>query len=144
MKALEILNEKLVGSFIHSFHIGDNWTLDFGDYYLSAQNLISPDEGMLNEWFITNYRSIETAVDKDSVVKSTIVAAHLRKEVTSVTLDKSFNLTIHFENDSELVIPTNEDIVDWQWCLNETSKDPYMDYLVAYFGEEEIAINEAG
>ncbi|MBH8557541.1 hypothetical protein [Hymenobacter negativus] len=143
MNALEILNDKLVGSFIYSFHIGDNWTLNFGDYYLSAQNLISPDEELLNGWLLANYRSIETAVDKDSVAKSTIVAAHMRKEVTNVTLDKAYNLTIYFENDSELVIPTNEDIVDWQWCLNETGNDPYMDYLVACFWEGEIAINEA-
>ncbi|MBO2009652.1 hypothetical protein [Hymenobacter negativus] len=143
MKALEILNDKLVGSFIHSFRIGDNWTLDFGDYYLSAQNLISPDEGMLNAWLRTNYKSFETVVDKDFVAKSTIVAAHMRKEVASVTLDIAYNLTLHFENDSELVIPTNEEIVDWQWCLNETGKDPYMDYLIACFWEGEIAINEA-
>ena len=144
MKALEILNDKLIGSFIHSFHTGDNWTLNFGDYYLSAQNLISPDEGILNGCLHANYRSFETAVDKDSVAKSTVVAAHMRKEVTSVMLDKAYNLTIYFENDSELVIPSNEDIVDWQWCLNKTGKDPYMDYLLACFGEGEIAVNEAG
>ncbi|MFD2721067.1 hypothetical protein ACFST9_20275 [Hymenobacter monticola] len=144
MKALEILNDKLVGSFICSFHIGDNWTLDFGDYYLCAQNVLSPDEEVLNGWLCAHYRSFETAVDKDSVAKSTIVAAHMRKEVTSVMLDRACNLTIYFENDSELVIPSNEDIVDWQWCLNETGKDPYLDYLVACFWEDEITVNEVG
>jgi hypothetical protein len=142
MRALEILNEKLVGTAIYSFHVGDNWTLNFGDCFLSVQNLVSPDEGILNEWLCANYASFQTAVDKEFIAKSTVVTAHMRKEVTSVTLDAAYNLTIHFENDSIIVIPTNEDIVDWQWCLNETGQDPYMDYLVACFWEGEIAINK--
>jgi len=143
MKATEILNAKLCGESILSFNVSDGWTLYFGDYYLSAQDINSPDEEQLNSWFRSNYASFQNAVDKENVSKSAIVAAHLRKTTNSVELDEAYNLTIHFEDDGPLHLSTNVDIVDWQWCLNQTGADPYRDYLVACFWEGEISINES-
>jgi hypothetical protein len=60
-----------------------------------------------------------------------------------VQLDNDYNLTIEFRGDSKLVIPTNIQIVDWQWSLNESGMDPYRgDYLVACFWKGEIEIKE--
>lgn len=142
MKALEILRSKLIGSFISHFSVGDTWELYLGGYWLKAQNIISNDEGLLNKWLEKNYPSFQNTVDKDYISKCTILAAHLRKLVTEVQLDQSYNLTIEFEDDSSLLIPTDTDIVDWQWCLNMSAQGPYSDYLIACFWEGEIQINE--
>jgi hypothetical protein len=50
MKALEVLTSKLQGSFISHFGVDDVWSLYVGGYWLIAQDIISEDEGMLNEW----------------------------------------------------------------------------------------------
>lgn len=143
MEAIEVLNAKLRGEAILSFYVSDGWTLYVGGYYLSAQDIISPDEEQLNSWFRGNYNSFHNAIDKENVSKSAIVAAHLRKTISNLELDEAYNLTIHFEDDSPLLIPTNVDIVDWQWSLNQTGADPYSDYLVACFWEGEISIDES-
>jgi hypothetical protein len=143
MQAIDILNAKLRGEAILSFHAGDVWTLYIGGYYLSAQNIISPDEERLNEWFQANYASFHNAVDQGNISKSTSVAAHLRKPINRIELAETYSLTMHFEDDSTLLIPTNEDIADWQWCLNLTGADPYQEYLVACFWEGEISITES-
>ena len=142
MNALEILTNELVGKFIFRFSIGDTWDLFIGDYCFVAQEIISEDEKLLNQWYKINYASYLNCVDKTDISKSTIVAAHLRKEIIGIKLDELCNLTIEFEQDSALLVPTNVEIVDWQWCLNKTGKDPYMDFRVACFSAGEIEVND--
>ncbi|MCR6640426.1 MAG: hypothetical protein NVV82_15860 [Sporocytophaga sp.] len=142
MNALELLRKELIGSFISRFSISDTWALYFGHYWLIAQDLISEDENLLNGWFQNNYPSFPSTVDKEYISKCAIVAAHMRKLVTGVQLDQSYNLTIDFEGDTSLIIPTSTPIVDWQWCLNTSGMDPYSDYIIACFWEGEIQINE--
>ena len=142
MTAIEILTKELVGKIISRFSIGDTWDFFIGDYCLMAQEILCEDEKFLNQWYELNYPSFKSCIDQNEISKSTIVAAHLRKEITGVKLDNSYNLTIEFEQDSKLLIPTNVDIVDWQWGLNKTGKDPYLDFYIACFWAGEIKINE--
>lgn len=142
MKALEILTSKLRGSFISHFGVDDVWNLHLGGYWLIAQNVISEDEALLNQWLYENYPPAQNAVDKEYVSKCAIIAAHMRKEVMDLKLDEAYSLTIEFENDSKLIIPTNVKVVDWQWCLNKSVKDPHRDYLIACFWKGEIEIKE--
>jgi hypothetical protein len=142
MEALEVLRGKLVGEFISRFSVGDTWDLSIGDYWLSAQEINSKDELFLNDWLQRNYDLYSSAVDKESISKSTIVASVLRRKIIGVKLDESYALTLEFEDKAELVLSTKVEIVDWQWCLNRTGNDPYIDYLVACFWEGEIAINK--
>lgn len=135
MKVLEILRSKLVGSFISYFSVGDTWELYFGYYRLIAQDLISEDENLLNEWLQKNYPSFQNTIDREYISKCAIVAAHMRKLITGVQLDKSYRLTIDFDDDTSLIIPTSTPIVDWQWCLNTSGMDSYSDYIIACFGE---------
>jgi hypothetical protein len=114
-----------------------------GDYYLLAQSITSTDESQLNQFYEANYPPFDTGVDQEHISKATILTAHLRKTITAATLDEACNLTLHFENDSQLTIPTDADIVDWQWALNTSGNDPYLDCLVGCFWSGEISINEA-
>jgi hypothetical protein len=142
MEAIEVLRNKLVGEFISRFSVGDTWDLSIGDYWLSAQEINSKYELSLNDWLQRNYDLYSSAVDKEIISKSSIVASVLRREITDVKLDESYALQLEFEDKAELVLSTKVEIVDWQWCLNRTGNDPYRDYLVACFREGEIAVNE--
>jgi hypothetical protein len=142
MEAIKVLRNKLVGEFISRFSVGDTWDLSVGDYWLSAQEINSKDELPLIGWLQSNYDLYNSAVDKENISKSTIVASVLRRKITDVKLDESYALTLEFEDKAELVLSTKVEIVDWQWYLSRTGNDPYIDYLVACFWEGEIAINE--
>ena len=89
-----------------------------------------------------NYSPFQKAIDKKNISKSVIVTALMRKEVIGVVSDKACNLTIYFEDDGKLILPTDTDIVDWQWSLSEEGSDPYMSSIVACFGEGEISLSE--
>ncbi|MFD1874116.1 hypothetical protein [Hymenobacter bucti] len=142
MEALEMLRSKLIGSFISRFSTGDTWDLYIGGYWLTAHDIISEDEKVLDTLFKDNYIYFESTVDKECISKSAIVAAAMRREIISVELDNLGNLKIEFGNNFKLTLPTNVGIVDWQWCLNETGVDPYQNYLVACFSEGKIQVNE--
>lgn len=142
MEIIEILKDKLVGQFISRFSVGDTWDLSIDEYWLSAQDIFSKDELLLNEWLQIGYHLFNSTVDKENISKSAIVASILRREIIDIKLDKLYNLTLEFEGGAELILSTSADIVDWQWCLNTTGSTPYSDYLVACFWEGEIAVNK--
>lgn len=139
---LEILNNRLLGQFISRFSLGDTWDLFIGEYCLSAHTIQFEDEGKISELLKENYDGFIHAVDKEDVSKSTIMAANLRKTIIEILLDENKNITIDFENGSTMNILTNTDIVDWQWCINKSGKDPYMDNEIACFWAGEIKIKE--
>jgi hypothetical protein len=142
MEALDLLKDKLVRTVISRFSVGDTWSLYFRGYWLMAHNIISEDESLLNQWMYEQYPSAKNAIDKEYISKCAILAAHREKEVTGLRLDKVCNLTLEFEEDSKIILPTNEEMVDWQWCLNQSGSNPYRDYLVACFWKGEILINQ--
>ena len=138
----DILNEKLVGEFISRFSVGDTWDMFIGDYYLSAHTIEFEEENQITEFLIGHYDEFKFSMDKENISKSTIMAANLRKPITKVSLDELKNLQLDFENGSTMRILTNTKIVDWQWCVNRSGKDSYMDYEIACFWEGETQIKE--
>ncbi|WOI23483.1 hypothetical protein [Nonlabens ulvanivorans] len=139
---IEILNNKLLGQFISRFSVGDTWDLLIGDYWLSAHTIEFKEERKITEFLKENYNEFNFSVDKEDVSKSTIIAANLRKAITRIDLDEMKNLTIDFKNGSELKVLTDTDIVDWQWCINKSGKNPYKDFDIACFWKGETKIKE--
>lgn len=138
----DILNEQLLGEFISRFSIGDTWDMYIGDFYLIAHTIEFEEENLITLFLKEKYREFKFTVDKEDISKSTIMAANLRKPITKISLDKFKNLQIDFENGSTMKILTSTDIVDWQWCVNRTGKDPYNDYDIACFWAGETKIKE--
>ena len=131
-----------MGEFISRFSVGDTWDMFIGDYYLSAHTIEFEEENQITEFLIRHYDEFKFSVDKENISKSTIMAANLRKPITKVSLDELKNLQLDFENGSTMRILTNTKIVDWQWCVNRSGKDSYMDYEIACFWEGETQIKE--
>ena len=138
----DILNEKLLGEFISRFSVGDTWDMYIGDFCLSAHSIKFEEENQITEFLKGHYEEFKYSVDKEDIPKSTIMAANLRKPITKIILDELKNMKIDFENGSTMKIMTNTEIVDWQWCVNRSGKDPYMDYEIACFWAGETQIKE--
>lgn len=138
----DILNEKLLGEFISRYSVGDTWDMYIGDFYLSAHTIEFEEENQITELLIKYYREYKYSIDKEDISKAAIMAANLRKPITKISLDKLKNIQFDFENGLTMKILTNTKIVDWQWCVNRSGKDPYMDYEIACFWEGETQIKE--
>ena len=139
MSHIDLLKKILLEEFISFFSVGDSFTLNIGNYYLICQSIISIDEKLIDNCIIENYPLAKFSADKEYISKSTIIAANLRKKIIDVTIDNKCCLTLKFENGSDIFIPTNETIVDWQWAINENGGDPYRyKNTIACFWEGEI------
>lgn len=115
MRAIEILEEKLLGNFYSRISIGDTFDLCFENFCLISQNVLSPDEDTINQ-SISGYQPTGEAIDKEDIAKGTILTATLRKKVTEVSLNSYSSLELSFENGVRLKFTTDTEIMDWL-CL---------------------------
>ncbi len=132
MSEIEILEEELLGNFYSRISLGDTFDLYFGNFWLIAQNVVSPDEVAINNR-ISEYSPASEAVDKDDVAKSTILTATLRKKITKISLNSDSSLELNFENGVKLTFTTDTEVVDWQWAINDEAQDPYLGCLLGVF-----------
>lgn len=140
MKALDILREKLTGNYYYRFSTGDTWDFYFDNFHLLTYEIKSPDEQDLNKRLLNNYNAAQQAIDKKDIAKNIVAASCLRKNITSVSLNADSALILKFENEVKLILPTNTDIVDWQWALNKNGDDPYLGCIAGCFSTGEIQI----
>ncbi len=140
MNIIEVLQEKLLGNFYSLFRVGDAFGLYFDGFWLIAQNVVSADENELNNKLLSEYQPASDAIDKDDVAKSIVLSATLRKTITKVDLMSDSSLELTFENGVKLLFPTNTEVVDWQWALNENAHDPYINFIVGVFESGEAQL----
>ena len=121
--------------------VGDVWRLSFqSDYWLVAQEIVAPEEPSINGLLATHEPLLLDGVDGADVAKSVVVIRNMRKEVSRIQLEDDGTLTLTFDDERFLELPTGTDIVDWQWCLNRTGNSPYTEFLVACFWKGEVEI----
>jgi len=140
MAALEILRKMLIGNFYSRFSVGDTFDFYFDDYWLIAQDVTSSDERALNNFLLNEYKPAKEAVDKEDVSKTIIICSTLRKCVTDVCLESDSTLKLVFDNCVSLNFPTNTEIVDWHWAINEKANDPYESCIIGCFSPGEVVI----
>ncbi len=140
MKALEIIKEKLHGNFYSHFSMGDTFDLYFDRFWLIAHNVISSDEQALNNYLLNAYKPAKEAIDKEDIAKSVIICSTLRKTITNVSLGEDSTLKLIFENGVSLNFPTNSEIVDWHWAINEKGESPYESCIVGCFSPGKVEI----
>ena len=140
MEAIDLLKEKLVGNFYSRFSIGDTFDLYFDGFWLIAHNVVSYDEENLNRLLLNEYKPVKEAIDKEDVSKSIILCSTLRKNIIDANLAADSTLQLEFKNGVSLLFPTNTDIVDWQWAINEKGNDPYLGCIVGCFSPGEVQI----
>jgi hypothetical protein len=132
MNEIDILKKKFIGNYYTRFSVGDTFDYYFDGFWLMSQNIISPDEEFLNK-VLSKYQPTEEAVDKMDMAKSFISCCTLRKKITELSLAKDSTLILTFENKVEFSFPTNTEIVDWHWVINEKGNDPYFGFMVGCF-----------
>ena len=136
-----LLEEIFVGNFYSYVGLGDTWEFLFDRFYLIAQEITAPEEEKLNKLLLDNAPSFLDTVDKEDVAKLTIAKRNSRKEIKKISIKNDSSLVLTFDKERELCFTTSTDIVDWQWCINESGKTPYEDLIVACLFSGEIEIN---
>ncbi len=140
MNIIEVLQEKLLGNFYSTFRVGDGFGLNFDGFWLISQNVVSADENALNDKLLNEYQPASEAIDKEDIAKSIVLSATLRKTISKVDLMPDSSLELTFDNGVKLLFPTNTEIVDWQWAINENAHDPYIDFIVGVFKSGEAQL----
>lgn len=107
------------------FEVGDCWCLRFADWYLLSQEIASSKEGSISLAIKTAEPEILNCVDAYQVAQSAIVASIMRREISDISLDKDANLTLMFDGKIDVIFLSDVDIVDWQWCVSKSDRDPY-------------------
>ncbi|CAA0121216.1 Uncharacterised protein [BD1-7 clade bacterium] len=142
MSVIEVLQEKLLGNFYSLFRVGEAFDLYFDGFWLIANNVVSADEDDLNKRLLNGYQPATEAIDKEDVAKSIVLSATLRKKITKVELNPDSSLELTFENEVKLIFPTNTEVVDWQWAINENAHDPYHGCIVGVFAPGEALLGD--
>jgi len=114
--------------------------LFFDDFWIISNNVVSPDEDDLNTQILASYRPASQAIDKEDVAKSVVLSSTMRKCIINVKLNQDSSLELSFENGVTLLFPTDTEIVDWQWALNENANDPYLGCIVGVFASGEVQV----
>ena len=144
MDALNILRDKLIGSFYTRISVGDSFDFCFNhDFWLVAQDVSSPNEKQFSEYLLSNYPVITKEIDKGNTAKLIPITALMRQLVVNVDLDSNAVLTLEFEGNEKLMFLTNTDIVDWQWALCERNSHPYEEFIVGCFWKGEVQVSAA-
>ncbi|MDK1312783.1 hypothetical protein [Pseudoalteromonas ardens] len=139
MNIVEILEDKLLGNFYSRVSLGDTFDLYFDQFWLISQRIVAPQEEYLNEQ-LSSFKPAVEAIDKEDVAKSIMLTSTLRKKVTSVSLKTDSSLELSFENGVNLLFTTDNEIVDWQWAINEDGQDPYNSFIVGVLESGEVQL----
>jgi hypothetical protein len=140
MDAIEILKEKLVGNFYSRFSAGDTFDLYFDQFWLTSQNVVASEEKQLNGILSSEYQPANEAIDKEDIAKIVVISSTLRKKITEVSLSADSTLKLVFENSVYLQFPTDTEIADWHWAINEKGNDPYLGCIVGCFNPGEVQV----
>lgn len=140
MGVIEILKDKLVGNYYSRFSAGDTFDLYFDGFWLISQNVVASEENKLNGLLFSEYQPANEAIDKEDVVKTVVISSTLRKIITGVSLNADSTLELVFENGVRLSFPTNTEIVDWHWAINEKGNSPYESCIVGCFSPGEVQV----
>lgn len=139
-ESIHKLRSRLVGRAFSSITLGDWWALSFYDgLWLQAHHLTSSNAHALTAR-LTGYAD---AIDAADVPVAIDVLRCRRRDVRRVELRRDGGLELHFENRTMLVCETDTEIVDWQWCINVSGVDPYVEYEVACFFAGEVVCRSA-
>ncbi len=139
MSVIEVLEEKLLGNFYSRVSLGDTFDLYFDRFWLIAQGVVAPQEAFLNNQ-LASFKPATEAIDKEDIAKGIILTSTLRKKVINVLINPDSSLELYFENGVKLLFTTDNEIVDWQWAINENGQDPYFSLIVGVLESGEVQL----
>ncbi|HHF2878608.1 TPA: hypothetical protein ACPJZX_004423 [Vibrio diabolicus] len=142
MNITDVLQEKLLGNFYSVFRVGYAFDLYFNGFWLIANNVTSPDEIALNKQVLNKYKPAIEAIDNKDIAKSIVLSVTLQKSITKVELMPDSSLELTFENEVKLLFPTDTEIVDWQWAINDDAQDPHNGFSVGVFASGEVLLGD--
>ncbi|UCE56669.1 MAG: hypothetical protein JSV31_14845 [Desulfobacterales bacterium] len=141
-EAIGILKKHILGRSYTYMSVDDQWRLRFdNNLWHVARNIVFPEEPELNKLLANSDLEMLSGVDPEDVAKGALVLRNMRKELTDIVIDRDGTLRLSF-GECEISFTTQEDIVDWQWCLNSTGNDPYSDFMIACFSAGEIEMKK--
>ena len=125
-KASQVVADLLRGESIVHVEVNDIWAMFFSnDLWLLAQEIRCLGERELGDILATHAPHLLSGVDPQNVPRVALLYSFTRHLVTACSVLEDGQLSIQFGVSRELILPSDTDIVDWQWCLSKSCADPY-------------------
>jgi hypothetical protein len=143
-EAAVLLRQRLIGRFIVQFSLGDYWTFDLDNRdCLLAQDVASDEEPAVNALLATADPPVLDGADSARIAKAVLVCRNMRRSIQFVSIDSEGTLKLTFEGEHNLRFTTDTDVVDWQWCLNDSGNIPYVGpFIVACFWRGTVDVGQ--
>lgn len=138
MTQAESIRDALVGRSYSRFAADDGFDLYFEDFVLSSQEIVSPDERIINSSVVDSYPPAQYTANPERIAKSAVVAACLDTPIATAEILPDSSLLLTFSNKVVIRLPTDTPIVDWHWAITETGGDPYTGCHIACFAPGDI------
>lgn len=138
MQEVEHLQALLIGKNYASFSVATAFGFGFDSFELAAQDVLCPDEDIINSAFVNSYAPAAITSDPELIGKSAILAVCLGATISDVKVSPDASLILWFANGVQLKLPTDTPIVDWHWAITEGGRDPYKGCVIACFAPGEI------
>ena len=125
-QAMPMLTRLLIGAEVHRFCFGD--TVEIGlsnELWLLAHEVHSDETAALDKLLSKASPSVLDGIDPELVSRAVVLASSFRRPIAKVEIDKDAELSLTFEGARHITIPTNVDIVDWQWSISKSNDIPY-------------------
>lgn len=136
------LKNLVIGDQLIGFETGDVWILKLQDdnRTIAFQSMSSDKETTINQVLKAADRGLFSCADPEDICWAVILAAVTRKTIVTAVVDDDARLTLTFEGGSAVVLETDADTVDWQWCISRKCPNPYMaEAELACFERSEIS-----
>ncbi len=135
-----------MGRSIDRFCHGDTWEIRFdNDLWLVTHELRIDAESDLQTLLESGSTALHYSVDPRDAVRSLLLASLMRRPVISVDITTDGALSLHFDEARSVTLPTDTDVVDWQWSLGGTPNNPYAaEALICCLWRGEVRVGAEG
>ena len=124
--ATKVLEKHLLGESIHEVHVGVGWVMRLSnDVWLRCHEIKCEGEEAARGSLQLTGLGLDSCVEPGEPVQSLLLVACMRRPILGLVLERGGDLTLDFGSGRTVLLSSETEIVDWQWCLGPSTGDPY-------------------
>lgn len=143
-EADERLKALLVGHSIQAFETGDVWVLLLHepDLKICFLGMTVPESSEIQEALKAAVPGMMPVEDPYVVAWSVVLASVSQRTILDVTVDLRGAMSLRFEGGLEFTLLSDNDFVDWQWCVTANHPNPYRSKAqIVCFAEGDLMVD---
>jgi len=126
VEATQAVTRLLLGESIHELRASTLWEMRFSnDVWLLAHEVSCSQEKQLCAVLERHMPEMVTRIDSERVPQAALSFSFMMHPLTAAIVNKAGELRLEFGDTRAVIVRSDTEIVDWQWCISRTCSDPY-------------------